>query len=64
MFGHERGAFTGAVAQRQGLFGMADRGTIFLDEISEMPLALQAKLLRVLEDRLVRPRGRGPLQPT
>jgi transcriptional regulator with GAF, ATPase, and Fis domain len=57
MFGHERGAFTGAVAPRQGLFGMADRGTIFLDEISEMPLALQAKLLRVLEDRSVRPLG-------
>jgi DNA-binding NtrC family response regulator len=57
MFGHERGAFTGAVAARQGLFGMADRGTIFLDEISEMPLALQAKLLRVLEDRTVRPLG-------
>jgi len=57
MFGHERGAFTGAVAQRQGLFGMADRGTIFLDEISEMPMALQAKLLRVLEDRSVRPLG-------
>ena len=57
MFGHERGAFTGAVAPRQGLFGMADRGTIFLDEISEMPLTLQAKLLRVLEDRLVRPLG-------
>ncbi len=51
MFGHERGAFTGAVAPRQGLFGMADRGTIFLDEISEMPLVLQAKLLRVIEDR-------------
>jgi transcriptional regulator with PAS, ATPase and Fis domain len=57
MFGHERGAFTGAVAQRQGLFGMADRGTIFLDEISEMPMVLQAKLLRVLEDRSVRPLG-------
>jgi transcriptional regulator with PAS, ATPase and Fis domain len=57
MFGHERGAFTGAVAPRQGLFGMANRGTIFLDEISEMPLALQAKLLRVLEDRTVRPLG-------
>jgi transcriptional regulator with GAF, ATPase, and Fis domain len=57
MFGHERGAFTGAVAQRQGLFGMADRGTLFLDEISEMPLVLQAKLLRVLEDHLVRPVG-------
>jgi len=57
MFGHERGAFTGAVATRQGLFGMADRGTLFLDEISEMPIALQAKLLRVLEDQLVRPLG-------
>jgi transcriptional regulator with GAF, ATPase, and Fis domain len=57
MFGHERGAFTGAVAPRQGLFGMADSGTIFLDEISEMPIALQAKLLRVLEDRSVRPLG-------
>jgi len=54
MFGHERGAFTGAVAPRQGLFGMADGGTIFLDEISEMPLLLQAKPLRVLEDGLVR----------
>jgi DNA-binding NtrC family response regulator len=57
MFGHERGAFTGAVAQRQGLFGTANRGTIFLDEISEMPMALQAKLLRVLEDHSVRPLG-------
>jgi len=57
MFGHERGAFTGAIAQRQGLYGMADGGTIFLDEISEMPLLLQVKLLRVLEDGLVRPLG-------
>lgn len=57
MFGHERGAFTGAIAPRQGLFNMAAGGTLFLDEISEMPLMLQAKLLRVLEDRLVRPLG-------
>jgi transcriptional regulator with GAF, ATPase, and Fis domain len=57
MFGHERGAFTGAAGQRHGLFSAADGGTIFLDEISEMPLGLQAKLLRVLEDGEVRPVG-------
>jgi len=57
MFGHERGAFTGASGPRHGLFSAADGGTIFLDEIGEMPLALQAKLLRVLEDGLVRPVG-------
>ena len=57
MFGHERGAFTGAAAPRHGLFATADGGTIFLDEIGEMPLQLQAKLLRVLEDGLVRPVG-------
>lgn len=57
MFGHERGAFTGAVAARQGLFSMAQGGAIFLDEVSEMSPPLQAKLLRVLEDRLVRPLG-------
>jgi DNA-binding NtrC family response regulator len=57
MFGHERGAFTGAAAHRHGLFSSADRGTIFLDEVSEMPLQLQAKLLRVLEDGIVRPVG-------
>jgi transcriptional regulator with PAS, ATPase and Fis domain len=51
LFGHERGAFTGAVQRRQGKFELADRGTLFLDEIGEMPMALQAKLLRVLEDR-------------
>ncbi len=57
MFGHERGAFTGAAAPRQGLFASADGGTIFLDEIGEMPLQLQAKLLRVLEDGIVRAVG-------
>jgi transcriptional regulator with GAF, ATPase, and Fis domain len=57
MFGHERGAFTGAAGPRHGLFSTADGGTIFLDEIGEMPLQLQAKLLRVLEDGMVRPVG-------
>lgn len=50
-FGHERGAFTGAVAMRKGKFEAADTGTIFLDEIGDMPLALQAKLLRVLQEK-------------
>jgi DNA-binding NtrC family response regulator len=57
MFGHQRGAFTGAALPRHGMFSLADRGTIFLDEISEMPLQLQAKLLRVLEDGFVRAVG-------
>ena len=51
LFGHERGAFTGAVARKLGKFELADRGTIFLDEIGDMELALQAKLLRFLEGR-------------
>jgi two-component system response regulator AtoC len=57
MFGHERGAFTGAMGPRSGLFASASGGTIFLDEIGEMPQQLQAKLLRVLEDGQVRPVG-------
>ncbi len=51
LFGHERGAFTGAVQRKAGKFELVDRGTLFLDEIGEMPLPLQAKILRVLEDR-------------
>jgi DNA-binding NtrC family response regulator len=57
IFGHEKGAFTGAVGTRAGCFEMAHRGTLFLDEIAEMPAALQPKLLRVLEDGKVRRLG-------
>ena len=51
LFGHEKGAFTSAVGQRKGRFELADKGTIFLDEIGEIPLPMQAKLLRVLQER-------------
>ena len=57
LFGHERGAFTGAASAYEGAFRRADSGTLFLDEIGEMPLDIQAKLLRTLEDGRVRPVG-------
>ena len=57
LFGHERGSFTGASSRRVGCFELANRGTLLLDEIAEMPTALQAKLLRVLEERTVRRLG-------
>jgi formate hydrogenlyase transcriptional activator len=51
LFGHEKGAFTGAIAQKIGRFEMADKGTLFLDEVGDIPLALQSKLLRVLQEQ-------------
>jgi two-component system response regulator HydG len=57
LFGHVKGSFTGATTDRKGLFEVADKGTLFLDEIGDMPISMQAKLLRVLEDGLVFPVG-------
>ena len=63
LFGHLRGAFTGAVATRKGRFQAADGGTLFLDEIGEMPLALQVKILRVLQERTVTKVGDNRADP-
>ena len=57
IFGHEKGAFTGAIERRAGCFELAEEGTLLLDEIGEMPVGTQAKLLRVLEDRKLRRLG-------
>ena len=59
LFGHEKGAFTGAIAQKIGRFEMADKGTLFLDEIGDIPPALQPKLLRVLQEQEFERLGRG-----
>ncbi len=63
LFGHARGAFTGATQARDGLFYYAQGGTLFLDEIAELPLSLQSSLLRVLEDRMIRPVGSEQQMP-
>ncbi len=62
IFGHVKGAFTGAIADKKGLFELANGGTVFLDEISDMPYAMQTKLLRVLQDGLIRPVGGSEYQ--
>lgn len=62
LFGHVKGSFTGAMSDKKGLFEEADKGTLFLDEIGDLSLALQAKLLRVLQDKQIRPVGGNQLK--
>src|SRR6185369_1938522 len=57
LFGHKRGSFTGAVADKKGLVQSADGGTLFLDEVADLPLHMQVKLLRVIQEKSVRPIG-------
>jgi len=65
LFGHEKGAFTGALRRKPGQFEFANQGTIYLDEIGELPLALQAKLLHVLQDfQFTRVGGHAPITST
>src|SRR4029077_8065759 len=60
LFGHEKGSYTGAITKREGKFELANEGTIFLDEIGELPLELQVKFLRVLQEREIEPVGGKP----